>query len=87
MRKAAESLDRAAEVDAYEPGHQKRLEMLRGKIDDNRFKVIASRFSSMADTAAAPLPNQEKMSGRGCLAGSDAAGGNSGAVRHAHQGG
>jgi tetratricopeptide (TPR) repeat protein len=42
--KAADSLDRAAEVDAYEPGHQKRLEILRGKIDDNRFKVISSRF-------------------------------------------
>ncbi|HXM62117.1 MAG TPA: diguanylate cyclase [Terriglobales bacterium] len=65
--KAADSLDRAAEVDAYESGHQKRLEMLRGKIDDNRFKVIASRFSSMADTAAAPLANQEKMLGAAAL--------------------
>ena len=46
--KAAECLDRAADVDAYEPGHQKRLEMLRGKIDEKRFKVIASRFTSMA---------------------------------------
>ena len=46
--KAAECLDRAADVDVYEPGHQKRLEMLRGKIDENRFKVIASRFTSMA---------------------------------------
>ena len=45
--KAGECLDRAAEVDAYEPGHQKRLEMLRGKIDDGRFKVIASRFTTM----------------------------------------
>ena len=33
--KAAECLDRAAEVDAYEPGHQRRLEMLRGKVDEN----------------------------------------------------
>ena len=65
--KAADSLDRAAEVDAYEPGHQKRLEVLRGKIDDNRFKVIASRFSSMADTAAAPLPDQDKMLGAAAL--------------------
>ena len=65
--KAADSLDRAAEVDAYEPGHQKRLETLRGKIDDNRFKVIASRFSSMADTAATPLQNQEKMLGAAAL--------------------
>jgi diguanylate cyclase (GGDEF)-like protein len=65
--KAADSLDRAAEVDVYEPGHQKRLEMLRGKIDDNRFKVIASRFSSMADVAATPTPNQEKMLGAAAL--------------------
>ena len=36
--KAAECLDRAADVDAYEPGHQKRLEMLRGKIDDKPFQ-------------------------------------------------
>jgi diguanylate cyclase (GGDEF)-like protein len=65
--KAADSLDRAAEVDAYEPGHQKRLEMLRGKIDDNRFKVIASRFSSMADASTAPLPDQDKMLGAAAL--------------------
>jgi diguanylate cyclase (GGDEF)-like protein len=43
--KAAECLDRAAEVDPYEPGHHKRLESLRGKIDDQRFDVIASRFT------------------------------------------
>jgi diguanylate cyclase (GGDEF)-like protein len=65
--KAADSLDRAAEVDAYESGHQKRLEMLRGKIDDNRFKVIASRFSSMADASTAPAPGQEKMLGAAAL--------------------
>ncbi len=65
--KAADSLDRAAEVDAYEPGHQTRLEMLRGKIDDNRFKVIASRFSSMADASTAPLPDQDKMLGAAAL--------------------
>jgi tetratricopeptide (TPR) repeat protein/GGDEF domain-containing protein len=49
--KAAECLDRAAEVDPYEPGHAKRLGMLDGKIDSNRFKVIASRFTSMAKPA------------------------------------
>jgi diguanylate cyclase (GGDEF)-like protein len=43
-QKAGECLDRAAEVDPYEPGHQRRLEALRGKIDDQRFKVISSRF-------------------------------------------
>ena len=44
FQKAGECLDRAAEVDPYEPGHQKRLEALRGKIDDQRFNMIASRF-------------------------------------------
>jgi diguanylate cyclase (GGDEF)-like protein len=46
-QKAGECLDRAAEVDPYEPGHQKRLEALRGKIDDQRFNVIASRFQTV----------------------------------------
>jgi diguanylate cyclase (GGDEF)-like protein len=46
-QKAGECLDRAAEVDPYEPGHQKRLEALRGKIDDQRFNVIASRFQAV----------------------------------------
>ncbi len=45
-QKAGECLDRAAEVDPYEPGHQKRLAALQGKIDDQRFKVIASRFAA-----------------------------------------
>ncbi len=46
-QKAGECLDRAAEVDPYEPGHQRRLEALRGKIDDQRFNVIASRFTTV----------------------------------------
>jgi diguanylate cyclase (GGDEF)-like protein len=45
-QKAGECLDRAAEVDPYEPGHKKRLEALRGKIDDQRFDLIASRFTT-----------------------------------------
>ncbi len=43
--KAAECLDRAAEVDPYESGHKKRLEMLKGKVDDSKFKGIAARFT------------------------------------------
>jgi diguanylate cyclase (GGDEF)-like protein len=50
-QKAGECLDRAAEVDPYEPGHQKRLEALRGKIDDQRFNVIASRFTTVKKEA------------------------------------
>src|SRR5580658_1106560 len=51
--KAAECLDRAAEVDPYESGHLKRLDMLKGKVEDARFKVIAARFSS---ASKAPEP-------------------------------
>jgi diguanylate cyclase (GGDEF)-like protein len=50
-QKAGECLDRAAEVDPYEPGHQKRLDALRGKIDDQRFNVIASRFTTVKKEA------------------------------------
>lgn len=64
--KAAEALDRAAEVDAYEPGHQKRLESLRGKIDENRYKVIASRFSSL-QVSTEPTRNEEKSMGSATL--------------------
>ncbi len=52
--KAAECLDRAAEVDPYEPGHLKRLEMLKGKVDDARFKVISARFSSASKPPEEP---------------------------------
>ena len=44
---AGDCLDRAAEVDPYEPGHQTRIEMLRGKVDDSRFNAIANRFGSV----------------------------------------
>ena len=65
--KAAECLDRAADVDAYEPGHHKRLEMLRGKIDENRFKVIASRFTSMAKTSSEPAKTEGPTLGAAAL--------------------
>ena len=44
--KAGDALDRAAEVDPYEPGHQQRLERLRGKIDNRLFNAIANRFQT-----------------------------------------
>jgi diguanylate cyclase (GGDEF)-like protein len=57
---AGETLDRAAELDPYEPGHSKRLEMLRGRIDEHQFNRIANRFhrvDNKAQTpAAAPQP-------------------------------
>ena len=48
--KAADALDRAAEVDAYEPGHHGRLEMLRGKIEEPRLNAIAERFTVVTKT-------------------------------------
>jgi diguanylate cyclase (GGDEF)-like protein len=65
--KAAECLDRAADVDAYEPGHHKRMEMLRGKIDENRFKVIASRFTSMGASPSKPASSGEPTLGAAAL--------------------
>ncbi len=55
--KAGDSLDGAAEVDPYGEGHKKRLEMLRGKLDANRFGVIANRITSVSkegEAEAAP---------------------------------
>jgi diguanylate cyclase (GGDEF)-like protein len=65
--KAAECLDRAAEVDPYEPGHGKRLELLNGKIDDGKFKAIASRFTSSAPSAAETAIEQEATLGASTL--------------------
>jgi diguanylate cyclase (GGDEF)-like protein len=65
--KAADCLDRAVEVDAYEPGHQKRLESLRGKIDDSRFKVIASRFAGVSKTAPEQVRSGEPVVGAAAL--------------------
>ena len=59
---AGETLDRAAELDPYEPGHAKRLEMLRGRIDDHAYSRIANRFHrtenkpEAAPAVAAPEP-------------------------------
>jgi diguanylate cyclase (GGDEF)-like protein len=65
--KAAECLDRAAEVDPYESGHTKRLEMLKGKIDENKFQAIASRFTPMNKGAAEPEQAQEATLGASTL--------------------
>jgi len=53
--KAGDALDRAAEVDPYEPGHQQRLERLRGKIDSHLFNAIANRFL-IASSAREQMP-------------------------------
>lgn len=65
--KAAECLDRAAEVDPYEPGHLKRLEVLKGKIDEGRYKVIASRFSTVSKPADEPVQTESSTLGASTL--------------------
>ena len=52
--KAAECLDRAAEVDPYEPGHAKRLEVLKGNVEDVRYRAIASRFTPASKAPEEP---------------------------------
>ena len=65
--KSAECLDRAAEVDPYEPGHLKRLEMLKGKIDEVRFKAIATRFTSVSKQTEEPAQAEERTLGASTL--------------------
>jgi len=65
--KAAECLDRAAEVDPYESGHLKRLDMLKGKVEDARFKVIASRFSSSTKAVEEPVHEEGPTLGASTL--------------------
>ena len=56
FEKAGEALDRAVEIDPYENGHQKRLQALKGKLDENRYQVISSRLGGSAP--AAPVRNE-----------------------------
>ncbi len=56
---AGETLDRAAELDPYEPGHGKRLDMLRGRIDENQFNRIANRFQRADNKAEVPVAAPE----------------------------
>ena len=60
FREAAETLDQAAELDPYESGHAKRLEMLHGRVDQNLYNRVANRLhkdvKSGKPAAAAPAP-------------------------------
>jgi diguanylate cyclase (GGDEF)-like protein len=65
--KAAECLDRAADVDPYEPGHGKRLEMLKGKLEDARFRSLAARFSTASNPVDEPVQEQGPTLGASTL--------------------
>ena len=54
FEKAAECLDRAAEVDPYEPGHLKRLDQLKGRVEAGKFRALSSRFSLLSKPAEEP---------------------------------
>ncbi|HKF21291.1 MAG TPA: diguanylate cyclase [Candidatus Angelobacter sp.] len=57
--RAGDTLDRAAELDPYEPGHAQRLQALRGHISPSAYNSIARRFQSAAsapEPASAPAP-------------------------------
>ncbi|HEV2112817.1 MAG TPA: diguanylate cyclase [Terriglobales bacterium] len=58
--KAGDCLDAAAEVDPYEKGHQKRLELLKGKIDPNRYRAIANRFTAALRTSGQVIEEDVK---------------------------
>jgi diguanylate cyclase (GGDEF)-like protein len=73
VKKAAESLERLVDIDAYDYRNQERLELLRGKIDEGQLKRIASRLmksgsptpghashGQQAQGPAAPSPASEE---------------------------
>jgi diguanylate cyclase (GGDEF)-like protein len=64
--KAAECLERAAEVDPYEAGHSKRLELLKGKVDEKKYSAIAARFTP-SKAATEPAQAQEATLGASTL--------------------
>jgi diguanylate cyclase (GGDEF)-like protein len=65
--KAAECLDRSAEVDPYESGHLKRLDLLKGKVDEGRFKAIAARFSPTSKAIEEPTHTEAPTLGASTL--------------------
>ncbi|HTR68560.1 MAG TPA: diguanylate cyclase [Terriglobales bacterium] len=65
--RAADCLDRAAEVDAYESGHERRLEQLRGKINEQKYNAIASRFSGMSQWTPTTTHHDEPTLGASAL--------------------
>ena len=73
VAKAAESLERLVDIDAYDYRNQERLELLRGRVDDAHLKRIASRLmksgmgalahasqGSPARNVAGPPPTSEE---------------------------
>jgi len=53
VAKAAESLERLVDIDAYDYRNQERLELLRGRVDDNYLKRVSSRLTKSGSETAA----------------------------------
>src|SRR5258708_29786841 len=73
VKKAAESLEKLVDIDAYDFRNQERMELLRGKVDEVQLKRIASRLmksgtptpghashAHQAQAPAAPSPGGEE---------------------------
>jgi diguanylate cyclase (GGDEF)-like protein len=58
--RAAEALDRAAEVDPYTKGIAQRLELLHGKIDESRHRTITSRLEGAKTEKSEPAAEEEE---------------------------
>jgi diguanylate cyclase (GGDEF)-like protein len=54
VAKAAESLERLVDIDAYDYRNQERLELLRGRVDEAHLKRIASRLMKSSTTPGHP---------------------------------
>jgi len=52
FERATSALERAVDVDAYEGGHQARLESLRDKVDPGRLRGLDHRLAAIRTTAA-----------------------------------
>ncbi len=65
--KAAECLDRAAEVDPYEPGHLRRLDQLKGHVEAGKFGAISARFSSASKAPEQPVHEDSRTLGASTL--------------------
>ena len=57
--RAGDALDRAGEVDPYDPANQRRLDMLRGKLDAHRFHTVAARFGRLEQEGTEAVPVEE----------------------------
>ena len=65
--KAIEALDRAVDVDSYESGHIKRLESLKGKVDEARYKTVASRLTASGKPPEEPVRQADVAMGSSTL--------------------